>query len=128
MKRANKIDRYRPSLRDVYNHSMRPFTPDEVVAFKMWKSLYDKYESMKENFNHEDVDAALIYFDLNTKAGPKIGITRRDRLARHRLLNIDVPQDVVDMIEGVDWVGDYVYGERPPYYMSRLIEAARITA
>ena len=94
----------------------------------MWKSLYAKYESMKENFNHEDVDAALIYFDLNTKAGPKIGITRRDRLARHRLLNIDVPQDVVDMIEGVDWVGDYVYGERPPFYMSRLIEAARITA
>jgi hypothetical protein len=128
MKRAAKIDRDLPSLRDVYNHSRRSFTPDEAAAFKMWKSLYDKYESMKENFNHEDVDAALIYFDLNTKAGPKIGITRRDRLARHRLLNIDVPQDVVDMIEGVDWIGDYVYGERPPYYMSRLIEAARITA
>jgi len=34
----------------------------------------------------------------------------------------------VDMIEGVDWIGNYVYGERPPYYMSRLIEASRITA
>ncbi len=94
----------------------------------MWKTLYNQYESMKENFNQDDVDAALIYFDLNTKAGPKIGITRRDRLAWHRLLNIDVPQYVVDMIEGVDWVGDYVYGERPPYYISRLMEAARITA
>jgi hypothetical protein len=125
MKRATKVDRDLPSLRDVYNQSKRSFTPDEAVAFRMWKSLYEKYESIKENFNYDDVDAALIYFDLNTKAGPKIGITRRDRLARHRLLNIDVPQDVVDMIEGVDWIGDYVYGERPPYYMSRLIEAAR---
>ncbi len=125
MKRATKVDRDLPSLRDVYNQSKRSFTPDETGAFRMWKSLYEKYESMKENFNYDDVDAALIYFDLNTKAGPKIGITRRDRLARHRLLNIDVPQDVVDMIEGVDWIGDYVYGERPPYYMSRLIAAAR---
>ncbi len=115
MKRATKIDRDLSSLRDVYNHGRRSFTPDEVVAFKMSKSLYDRYESMEENFNYEDVDAALVYFDLNTKAGPKIGITRRDRVARHRLLNIDVPQDGVDMIEGVDWVGGYVYGERPPY-------------
>ena len=83
---------------------------------------------MKENFNYDDVEAALIYFDLNTKAGPNIGITRRDRLARHRLLDIDVPQDVVVMIEGVDWIGDYVYGERPPYYMSRPIEANRAHA
>jgi len=126
MKRATKIDRDLLSLRDVYKLSRRSFTTDEVVAFKLWKSLYDKYDSMKENFNYDDVDAALIYFDRNTKACPKINITRRDRLARHRLLNIDAPQDVVDMIEGVDWIGDYVYGERPPYYMSRLIEAARV--
>ena len=86
--------------------------------------LYKKYEDMKENFNMEDVDAALIYFDLNPKAGPKIGISRRDRLARHNLLRIPVPIEIVRMIEDVEWVGDYVYSDRPPYYMSRLIDAS----
>ena len=126
MKRATKVNRDLPTFKDVYNHNKKSFTPDEAIAFKMCKSLNDKYESMKENFIDRDVDAANKYFDFNTKVGPKIGITRRDRLARHRLLNIDVPQDVVDMIDGVDWIGDYVYGERPPYYMSRLIEATKV--
>jgi hypothetical protein len=92
MKRANKIDRDLPTLRDVYNHNKKAYTPDEAPAFKMWKMLYTKYESAKENFDFEEVDNALIYFDLNPKACPKIGITRRDdRLGRHRLLGIDVP-------------------------------------
>jgi hypothetical protein len=46
---------------------------------------------MKENFNIEDVETALIFFVLNPKAGPKIGISHRGRLDRHRLLDIDVP-------------------------------------
>ncbi len=122
MKRAAKIDRDLPTLRDVYAHSRRTLTEDEAAAFKMWKMLYKRYESRKENFDVADADAALIYFDLNSKAGPKIGISRRDRLARHKLLNIHVPDDLVHMIENVDYVGDYIYGERPPYYMSRLID------
>ncbi len=99
-------------------------TEDEAAAFKMWTMLYKSYERRKENFNMDDVDAALICFDLNPKAGPKIGTSRRDRLTRHKRLNIDVPVDLVHMIENVDYVGDYVYGERPPYYMSRLIDSA----
>jgi hypothetical protein len=124
LKRAAKVDRDLPTLRDVYAHNMRTLTEDEAAAFKMWTMLYKRYESMKENFDVVDTDAALIYFDLNSKAGPKIGINRRDRLARHILLNIDVPVDLVHMIENVDYVGNYVYGERPPYYMSRLIDIA----
>jgi hypothetical protein len=124
LKRATKVDRDLPTLRDVNAHSRRPLTGDEAAAFKMWRMLYKKYEDMKENFNMEDVDAALIYFDLNPKAGPKIGISRRDRLARHNLLHIPVPIEIVRMIEDVDWVGDYVYSDRPPYYMSRLIDAS----
>jgi hypothetical protein len=126
MKRATKGDRDLPTLRDLHNHGKKALTEDEAAAFKMWTMLYKKYESMKENFNVEDVDTALIYFDLNPKAGPKIGISRRDRLARHRLLGIDVPEDIVRMIEDVDWVGEYLYSERPPYYMSRLIDAAAV--
>ena len=123
LKRAAKVDRDLPTLRDVNAHSRRPLTGDEAAAFKMWTMLYKKYEGMKENFNIEDVDTALIYFDLNPKAGPKIGISRRDRLARHNLLNIHVPIEIVRMVEDVDWVGDYVYSERPPYYISRLMSA-----
>jgi len=81
---------------------------------------------MKENFNMEDVDIALIYSDLNTKAGPKIGISRRDRLDMHYLLNIDVPAEVATMIREVYWVGDYIYIDRPPNYMSRLIDVAAV--
>jgi hypothetical protein len=124
LRRAAKVDRDLPTLRDVNAHSRRPLTGDEAAAFKMWRMLYKKYEDMKENFNMEDVDAALIYFDLNPKAGPKIGISRRDRLARHNLLRIPVPIEIVRMIEDVEWVGDYVYSDRPPYYMSRLIDAS----
>lgn len=126
LKRAAKVDRDRdlPTLRDLYKGSTKALTSDEAIAFKMWKELYKKYESMKENFNMADADAALIYFDLNPRAGPKIGITRRDRLARHRLLNIDVPDYIASMIRDDDWVGDYVYSERPPHYMSRLIDAS----
>jgi hypothetical protein len=126
LKRATKIDRELPTLRDVYEHSVRSFSPDEAAAYSMWRKMYKAYESMKENFNSEDTDAALIYFDLNPRAGPKIGITRRDRLVRHRLLNIQVPAHLVSIIENEAWVGDYVYGERPPYYMSRLIEASGV--
>jgi len=87
--------------------------------------VYTKYESVKENFNLKEVNDALIYFDLSSKVGPNIGISRRDRLARHKSLSIFVPQNVVDMIEDVDWVGDYVYAERPPCYLSRMIDTAR---
>ena len=83
--------------------------------------MYTKYENAKENFDFKEMDNAPIYFDLNTKAGPKIGTARCDRLARHKSLGIFVPQNVVDMIDDVDWVGDYVYGERPPCYMNRMI-------
>ena len=122
MKRVSRVDRDLPTLKDVRNHSKRAFTPDESAAYKMWRMLYTKYENEKENFDFKEVDDACIYFDLNTKAGPKIGISRRDRLARHKSLGIFVPQNVMDMIEDVDWVSDYVYGERPHCYMSRLID------
>jgi len=68
---------------------------------------------MKENFKIEDVDTALIYFDLNTKAGSNIGISRRDRLDMHYLLSIDVSAQVAIMICELDWVGDYIYNDSP---------------
>lgn len=119
-----RADRDLPTVLDLHINSVRKFTPDEAAAYEMWRKMYKAYQSMKENFDVKDTDAALIYFDLNPKAGPKIGITRRDRLVRHRLLDIAVPEAVAIMIEEQDWVGDYVYGERPPYYMSRLISAS----
>ncbi len=45
---------------------------------------------MKENLNMQDVDTALIYFELNPKTCPKIDIDRPSRslgwtsLAKHR--------------------------------------------
>ena len=102
LKRAAKVDRDLPTLRDIHTHNMRTLHGDEAVDFKMWTMLYMKYESMKESFNMEDVDASLIYFDLNPKAGPKIDINRRDRQARHHLLNIHVPIEIVRMVEDVD--------------------------
>ena len=114
MKRSPRVDRDLPTLRDVYTHNKTALTPDEAVAYTTWRVLNTKYENVKENFDFKEVDDALIYFDLNTKAGSKIGITRRDRLARHKSLGIFVTQNVVNMIEDVDWVGDYVYDERPP--------------
>jgi hypothetical protein len=53
---------------------------------------------MKEKFNMEDMDTALIYFDLNPKVDSKIGISRRDRLARHHMLNVDVHIEIVRVI------------------------------
>jgi hypothetical protein len=126
LRRSTNVDRALLTLRNIYNDSTRSLSPDEAAAFKMWTALYKKYERNKENFDIQNTDAALIYFDVNPKAGPKIGITRRDRLARHRLLDIDGPEEIVRMIVDDDWVGDYVYGERPPYYMSRLIDAGII--
>ena len=74
--------------------------------------VVQKVREYEREFYVEDVDTALIYFDLNPKASPKIGISRRDRLVRHRLLGIDVPEDIVHIIEDVDWVGEYLYSER----------------
>jgi hypothetical protein len=122
MKRATKFDRDLSILRDVYNHTKKAFTSNEAAIFKMRKMLYNNYENAQENSEFKEVGSALIYFDLNPKDGPKIGIIRCNRLRRHWLLGIDVPPNAVDVIEEVDWVGNRIYGEGRLFYTSRLID------
>ena len=59
-------------------------------------------------------------FDFNCRLGPKVGITRRARLQRWRLLQqrgatdaaTTVPGDIQLLIDTVPNVGDYLYTDR----------------
>ena len=90
------------------------------MAIALWKTIYRMYNDNVENRDPRDLDSGLMHFDLMPGAGPKIGLSRKDRLARAKMLGINVPEYVVWLIENVPEVGEFIYSERAPTYLSTL--------
>lgn len=102
------------SIFQIWDQRINKTLKDAIEA--RWKNLEAMHMGNKENYNPESYRLGLMDFDMALPLGPKVGLSRMDRLRRADAMQVRVDPEVRALIVEYPSVGEYVYNEIGPSY------------